>query len=498
MQNLLDWGRRVLSEHFRSPPSRMHVAMADELARFGEQRGMRLNILGPRGGAKSTVCTLAYVLQVACEQREPYIWIVSDTCQQALIHLENVKDELLRNETIEIEYEEAFGRGPRWKNNAIEMKNGVMIEAYSTNQRVRGRRRGAHRPTLIVCDDLQNDRHITSAREREKSTRWFHSALMNVGTPETNIINLATALHREALAIQLLAKPTWQSRVFRAIETWPTRTELWEEWEQLLFAEPIHEGVARARVFYETHRAEMDEGAQVLWPEVEDLYYLMILRAEGGRTAFEREKQNSPVDPEGCEFARYLEGDIWFDAWGDGITLRAMALDPSQGASEVGDFSAFVLLGAGTDGLFYVEADIARRDATDQVAAGVALHERFYPQYFGVEANSWQQLLGRYFDEEFHRIGKSTAFVSLIHNKENKVVRIRRLGSYLAKRKLRFLQRSAGTKLLVEQLRDFPLGAYDDGPDALEMAMRLVETAQNGPAPIERASGNILTGHCTL
>src|SRR5690606_30122199 len=149
------------------------------------------------------------------------------------------------------------------------------------------------------------------------STHWFNAALMNVGTPETNVVNLATALHRDALAIQLLSKPTWRSRVFQAIEQWPTRTELWEEWEQLLFEEPIAEGAARARAFYEANRAAMDHGAQVLWPEVEDLYYLMTLRAEGGRTAFEREKQNSPVDPEGCEFARYLEGDIWFAGWGD-------------------------------------------------------------------------------------------------------------------------------------------------------------------------------------
>src|SRR5690606_27265608 len=101
MQNLLTWARRILSEHFRSQPSRMHLAMAEELGRLAENRGTRLNILGPRGGAKSTVCTLAYVLQVACEKREPYIWIVSDTCQQALIHLENVKEELLENEAIE-------------------------------------------------------------------------------------------------------------------------------------------------------------------------------------------------------------------------------------------------------------------------------------------------------------------------------------------------------------------------------------------------------------
>jgi hypothetical protein len=54
----------------------------------------------------------------------------------------------------------------------------------------------------------------------------------------------------------------------------------------------------------------------------------------------------------------------------------------------------------------------------------------------------------------------------------NKEVRIRRLGTYLAQRLFRFKRRSPGTALLVQQLQDFPVGDYDDGPDALEMDLR--------------------------
>jgi hypothetical protein len=37
----------------------------------------------------------------------------------------------------------------------------------------------------------------------------------------------------------------------------------------------------------------------------------------------------------------------------------------------------------------------------------------------------------------------------------------------------RFKGGSPGARLLIEQLRDFPCGDHDDGPDALEMAVRL-------------------------
>jgi hypothetical protein len=43
-------------------------------------------------------------------------------------------------------------------------------------------------------------------------------------------------------------------------------------------------------------------------------------------------------------------------------------------------------------------------------------------------------------------------------------------------RRLRFKSNSPGTRLLVEQLREFPIAAHDDGPDALEMSLRLAET----------------------
>jgi hypothetical protein len=42
------------------------------------------------------------------------------------------------------------------------------------------------------------------------------------------------------------------------------------------------------------------------------------------------------------------------------------------------------------------------------------------------------------------------------------------------------LASSPSTHLLVEQLRDFPCGAHDDGPDALEMAIRLAEEVWRG------------------
>ena len=70
-------------------------------------------------------------------------------------------------------------------------------------------------------------------------------------------------------------------------------------------------------------------------------------------------------------------------------------------------------------------------------------------------------------------------------NHVNKLVRIRRLGPYLASRRLRFKAHSPSTRLLVEQLRTFPVGDHDDGPDAAEMAVRLAAELLESRAPAD-------------
>ena len=473
--SLLAWGRKYLPNHFTRPASTMHRWLAAQLDRTWKNRGTKLNVLGPRGGAKSTIGTLACPLAAAVHRWEPYIWIVSDTKQQACAHLENVKAELIDNPRLAADYPGSVGRGPVWRKGAIVLNNGVAVEAFGTGQRLRGRRHRADRPTLIVCDDLENDDHMVSAARRQRSRNWFHGTLLKAGTQRTNVINLATALHRDALAVQLCRTPGWTSKVFKAIQRWPANTSLWEQWEEV-YADLENPHAKRlARAFYETRRDAMDDGARLLWPEEEDLYALMRMRVESGRTAFEREKQNSPVNPDLCEWPEsYFDESIWFDAWPDNLQVKTLALDPSKGAdARRSDYSAFVMLGVDRQGILYVEADLARRSTPQIVADGVELYRRFQPDAFGVEANQFQDLLAGEFAAEFQRQGVLAPRPWTLDNRVNKLVRIRRLGPYLSSRRLRLKSGSPSTRLLVEQLQEFPVADHDDGPDAAEMAIRL-------------------------
>jgi predicted phage terminase large subunit-like protein len=482
---LLEWGRTYLPNHFRVQPSRMHVWLAEQLDEFKTERGRKLNVLGPRGGAKSTIGTLAFILRSALEAREPFILLISDTKHQAVAHLENIKAELRENSRIAADYPEAAAIGRAWRENAVRLANGVTIEAFGTGQRIRGRRSGEFRPTLIVCDDLQDDRHIESSLAREHSARWFHGTLMKAGTKRTNVVNLATALHREALALELHETPGWISRRFAAIERWPDAMPLWAEWEAIYANLERPDSREAARAFFHERRAEMEAGAELLWPEEEDLYTLMAMRIEEGRTAFEREKQNVPINPELCEWPEEYFGDwLWFDDWPSDPLLKTIALDPSKGSDAGrGDYSAFVLLAVDRKGMLYVEADMARRPTPQIVSDGIDLYRRFKPSIFGIEKNQFQELLAAEFAAELARQRLFHVSPWGIENHVNKQTRIRRLGPHLASRRLRFKSHSPSTRMLVEQLKEFPVADHDDGPDAAEMAIRLAgEWLDNGGA----------------
>ncbi|MDR0327364.1 MAG: hypothetical protein LBI05_03610, partial [Planctomycetaceae bacterium] len=127
-RSLLDWAARFLPKHFHNVPSKMHRWLSGELDRFHAERGTKLNVLAPRASAKSTIAALAYPLREILTNREPYIWIVSDTMSQAHTHLENIKTELTGNPALAEVYPEVCGKGNPWRDGSIRLRNGGMIE----------------------------------------------------------------------------------------------------------------------------------------------------------------------------------------------------------------------------------------------------------------------------------------------------------------------------------------------------------------------------------
>lgn len=181
------------------------------------------------------------------------------------------------------------------------------------------------------------------------------------------------------------------------------------------------------------------------------------------------------VDTDGCYWPPEYFTDIWTDTWPEDRHLTAVALDPSLGKSDKSDYPAFVAVRKGHDGVYYIQADIERRPATELVDAGIEWMRGVGVDAFGCETNQFQELLASMFEGRIADAGLTMREVYGIHNHVPKVTRIRSLSNLLSQGRIKLYTKSSGCELLCSQLQEFPNGDHDDGPDALEMAIRLCE-----------------------
>jgi len=199
------------------------------------------------------------------------------------------------------------------------------------------------------------------------------------------------------------------------------------------------------------------------------------MREELGQVAFDQECGARFVSIEGAEFpASYFEDHIWANHWPepDAFDWRIVSVDPSVGRdAKKGDYSAIVKLGL-RDGVYWVDCDLQRRPVPQLVNDCLDAMRDFRPMTFGIESNAWQFMLAREIERELLARDWPPLPTTLINNQVHKIFRIQRLGKFLEQRLLRFRQ-SDGCQLLINQAREFPQGEHDDGPDALEMALRL-------------------------
>jgi hypothetical protein len=241
------------------PATDLHRALVADFGELRHRRGRKLNYLAPRGSAKTTWTTFAYPLAAACQRWEPYIILTADTKPQAEDYLETIKRELESNDALAEAYPDAGGKGVVWRSDRIRLRNGVQIDAYGTGAKLRGRKSGVSRPSLIVIDDPQNKDHIVSELQRRRSLEWMMKDVLNAGNPQTNYVVAGTALHRECIVCTLEKTPGWDTRAFKNIIQMPYRMDLWGRWKEILLDWEDEHREAKALEFYLAHQREMNE-----------------------------------------------------------------------------------------------------------------------------------------------------------------------------------------------------------------------------------------------
>lgn len=434
--------------------------------------GTRRVVAAPRGHAKSTTLTFKGTMHAVLYQYKHYPIILSDSSEQAEGFLDNMRVEFDENTAIH----EDFGKleGKVWRSNVLVTKTNIKIEAIGSGKKIRGRKHRNWRPDLMLLDDVENDENVRTPEQRGKLDNWFKKAVSKAGDDYTDIIYIGTLLHYDSLLANTLKNPGYRAVKFQAVIRFSSAEKLWEQWEALYTDLEDTERELTAKAFFAEHRKEMLAGTQVLWEEKNSYYDLMVTKVCDGESAFNSELQNEPINPDDCIFIQE-----WFEFYNEAeLNFSDKAydffgfVDPSLGKSKKSDFSAILTLAKhkASGYLYVLDADIERRHP-DKIITDVLEKERWLRRAYGrgykklgAETNQFQWFL----KEELAKASAKAGLylpIDEVQQTSDKVMRIQTLQPDIKNKYLKF---NARHKRLLEQLYHFPMGAHDDGPDALE------------------------------
>lgn len=333
----------------------------------------KVAIAAPRGHAKSTAITHAYILAMILFRVKSFVLLVSDTEGQAVEFLGDIKSEINGNDSLK----QTFGIRKVLKdtetNIIAEFKDGekFRILAKGSEQKVRGLKWRGKRPDLIVGDDLENDEIVMNPERREKFRRWFMNALIPCGSDTCWVRIVGTILHADSMLQRLLEDKTWK------------------------------------HLFYEAHNSDY---STILWPQQFSETRLREIRAaymeQNDPEGYSQEYLNRPIAIENAFFNK----DYFFDFERDGETALLpnleyfAAADFAISEKEKADYTAIVVCGVDPDGIVYVvDARRGRWDSDAIIEELLSVNKMFKPNLFTFETAKIDKAIGPFLNRAMQR-----------------------------------------------------------------------------------------------
>lgn len=505
----------VLGDRIEDPFSALH---RDLLTRpkvhWRQRRRIRRTVdAAPRGAAKSTIVAFAEVLHDIVYGYEAYIAVLSNSFPLAEDLVKDVARAIQSPEQFE-DLHRIYGpfgvKGGETDFVATvpgQDRRGCRVAAFSFGGQIRGTKHIGIRPTKVIGDDTEHPDAVRSPTQRQKHWSYLVKDVLKVGDRRTVYQVVGTVLHPESTLSRLLKTPGWQATRWKSVISWPARTDLWEFCKSLWadLTDPDREETARR--YYERNRDDMDRGAEVLWPEHEPLFDLYEQLWADGAAAFFSEKQNAAVDPDRQVFDvdRFRRcrwnGQTITTSTGRRVSLAdcrlAWWLDP-RAIEEVkrGDYAGAALVAQeqlphGVGYTFVLEGLLERAGTEAQLAWAWMMFDRYGPGTniaYGYEDNGFQKLISKLLGhniEARRRAGCSWALN--LQGFTSTTNKLNRIGSLAPRAALGWIEFAEGLPAeMIEQFRQIPTGAHDDGPDAIERAIWLVESGGTAMATVRQ------------
>ena len=181
----------------------------------------------PRGGAKSTWLCEIMTLWLVLTKRSHCCLLVSNTIKQVTERALEIKNELEQNDKIIRDFgsQEAARNDTRvWSHDDFVLDNGTRVVARGALQSMRGVKNKQYRPDVVIGDDIDDDKFMTTSEQARKLWEWWDNRVIPACHPNAVYMPNGTVLGEMALLWQIASGhrgTTYIKRTFKALRDEP-------------------------------------------------------------------------------------------------------------------------------------------------------------------------------------------------------------------------------------------------------------------------------------
>lgn len=360
----------------------------------------KVELVLPRGCAKTTVCDFALSVWLHCYKKSTYTIVAGRTEFDATEYISQTKKAFEENKYIL----DTFGKlidSRKFIVNRLELElsNNTKIEATSSTSSMRGKKYNGNRPSVIIADDYQGKGDIITQEARDKKyNTWVEDsgyagdkAVYRKGKKikqATKFIVLGTILHRDCFMSRLLLNKDYKHILKRAVDFDVDdffRNGLWEEFRLIYFNDKLQDSVSVAKEFY--YQCETEMQYKTIWEDKFDCLDLAIDYYTNPQ-AFKQEMMND-ASKIGEKWFKSMRTQPAKEIETHTFEKTILVCDPASSVSIKSDYSAFCVGSIATNGFAYVRKGIIERLGFDDLCAKVIELLKIYTEitHVSIEKN---------------------------------------------------------------------------------------------------------------
>ena len=205
-----------LGHYFELDPAIFHKDLVEVLESEAEEA---VEVIGFRGSAKTTFCSLAYPLWCILFKKYNFVILMNETTAQMKINILSIRKEFEDNDLIIRDFPNAIEpRKNKWAEGELEFADDIYLLGRSRGQKIRGIKYRQYRPQLIIADDLEDLEWVRKKENRDKTERWFNSEVIPAQDElKCKMILIGNLLHNDALMARIKKRNIYKVMEFPLI-----------------------------------------------------------------------------------------------------------------------------------------------------------------------------------------------------------------------------------------------------------------------------------------